>query len=184
MHDAEAAGFLHRHLHATDSDVRAAVDMLLEHQFIIHLVHMVARQDDHIFRRIAFDDVDILEDRVGRAFIPLAFRHALAGGQDVEAFIAFRAKEVPAALEMPDQRMRLVLGRNADAPDAAVERIGQGEIDDPGLAAEMHCGLCAPVGQFGKATAPAPGQYIGHGVTGDRLVPWLHRPLLLHARER
>ncbi len=59
------------------------------------------------------------------------------GRQDVEALVALGPQEVPAPLQMPDQRMRLVLGRDADAADTAVDRIGEREIDDPGLAAEI-----------------------------------------------
>src|SRR3546814_17977075 len=112
--------------------------------------------------------------------MPRAFRHALAGGHDVEALVAFRAKEVPAALEMPDQRMRLILRPDADAPDAAVERVRQREIDDPRLAPEMHRRHCAAVDQFGQATDPAPGRDTVHGGAGDRSVSWLPPPLLLH----
>ena len=120
-----------------------AVDVLLQHQLIIHLVDVIARQDDHIFGSVALDDVDILEHRVGGAFIPLELGHALRGGQDVEALVAFGPQEVPAALQVADQRMRLVLGRDADAADARIDRVGQREVDDPRLAAEIDRGLGA-----------------------------------------
>ena len=177
MHDAEADSFHARHFQTADSDVSATVHMLLEHQFIVHLVNMVASQNDHIFRCIGFDDVDILEDGVGGAFIPLAFGNALTGWQYVETFIAFGTQEIPAALKVPDQRMRLILGRNADAANTAIERVGQRKVDDPGLAAEMHRRLCAPVGQLSQAAAAPPGQYIGHRITRYGLIFRLHPPL-------
>ena len=44
--------------------------------------------------------------------------------------------------------MRLVLRRDRHLPDARVERIRQGEVDDPGLAAEIDRRLDPPVGKF------------------------------------
>ena len=65
--------------------------------------------------------------------------------------------------------MRLVLRGDADAADAGVERVGQREIDDARLAAEIDGRLGAPVGQFLQAAAAAAGQHIGHGVARQRL---------------
>ncbi len=102
-------------------------------------------------RTVVLDDVDVLVDGVGGALIPLRLRDALAGRQDVEALVALGAQEVPAALQVADQRVRLVLRGDADAADAGIERVGQREIDDARLAAEIDRGLGAPVGQFHRA---------------------------------
>lgn len=53
--------------------------MLAQHQFVIHLVDVIACQNDHIFRRIGRDDIDVLM-RIRRAFIPLVFGHAMQEG--------------------------------------------------------------------------------------------------------
>ena len=100
------------------------VDVLREHQLVVHLVDMVAGQDDDELRAVALDDVDVLKDRVGRALVPLRLRDALRGRQDVEALVALGPEEVPAALQVADQAVRLVLGRDADPADAGVERVG------------------------------------------------------------
>jgi hypothetical protein len=47
------------------------IQVLAQHHFIVHLVDMVAGKNDHIFRTIGLDDVDILKHRIGGAFIPL-----------------------------------------------------------------------------------------------------------------
>ena len=96
--------------------------------------------------------------------IPLVLGDALARRQDVEALVALGAEEVPAALEMADQAVRLVLGGHRDAADAGVERVRQREVDDAGLAAEIDRGLGAPVGQLHQPAAAAAGQHVGHGV--------------------
>ena len=118
--------------------------------------------------RVALDDVDVLIDRVGGAEIPHGLGDALAGRQDVEALVALGAEEVPAALQVADQAVRLVLRRHRDAADAGVERVGQREIDDARLAAEIDGGLGAPVGQLHQPAAAPAREHIGHGVTRQR----------------
>ena len=115
---------------------------------------------------IALDDVDVLIDRVGRAEIPHGLGHALRGRQDVEALVALGPEEVPAALQVADQAVGLVLRRDRDAADAGIERVRQREVDDARLAAEIDGGLGAPVGQLHQAAAAAAGEHIGHRVAG------------------
>ena len=79
-------------------------------------------------------------------------------------------QEVPAALQVADQRVRLVLGRDGEAADAGIQRIRQREIDDARLAAEIDRRLGAPVGQLLQAAAAAAGKHVGHRVAGQRLV--------------
>ncbi len=124
-------------------------------------------------RTVVLDDVDVLVDGVGRALVPLRLGDALAGRQDVEALVALGAEEVPAALQVADQRVRLVLGRDADAADAGIERVRQREIDDARLAAEIDGGLGAPVGQLLQAAAAPAGKHVGHGVARQRLNAFL-----------
>ena len=49
MHDAEAGRLQPRHLDAADRDVGAVLDVLLQHQLVVHLVDVVAGQDDDVF---------------------------------------------------------------------------------------------------------------------------------------
>ena len=104
--------------------------VLLQHQLVVHLVDVVAGEQHDVTRIVALDDVDVLIHRVRRAEVPLVLGNALARRQDVEAFVALGAEEVPAALQVPDQAVRLVLGRHRDAADAGIQRVGQREIDD------------------------------------------------------
>ena len=156
MHHAEARSLLARHFEAADGDVGALLHMLLQHLLIVHLVDVIAGQQHDELRIVALDDVDVLIHRVRRAEVPELLGNALARRQDVEAFVTFRAEEVPAVLQMPDQAVRLVLGRHGDAADAGIQRVGQREIDDPGFAAEIHRRLGATVGQFHQPAAAPP----------------------------
>ena len=165
MHDAEGGCLAQRHFETAYRHVGVLLDVLHEHRLVVHLVDVIARQDDDVFRRVALDDVDVLIHGVGRAGIPGAVRDALARGQDVEALVALVAEEIPAALQMADQTVRLVLGGDADAADAGIERIGERKIDDARLAAEMDRGLGPPLGELEQSAAPAAGEHIGHGRT-------------------
>ncbi len=107
-HDAETGSLGARDLETADSHVGSLVDMLLQHRFVIHLVDMIASQQHDEFRIIALDDVDVLEDRVGGATIPVLLGNTLTGWQNVETLVALGAKKTPAALQMADQAMGLV----------------------------------------------------------------------------
>ena len=71
------------------------------------------------------------------------------------------------SLQVPDEGVRLVLGGDSDAADAGVQRVGEREIDDPALAAEIDRRLGPRVGHFVQAGAPAACQHVGHGVARE-----------------
>ncbi len=128
---------------------------------------MVTGQDDHEVRLVVGNDVHVLKHCVGRSVVPLGFAHALAGGEDVETFIAFRAQEVPAALQVADKAVGLILGGYTYASDAGIDGIGQGEVDYSRFPAEVDGGLGAGVGEFVQSRTAAAGQYIGHGTARE-----------------
>ena len=49
-HHAEAGRLHARHLDAADGHVGALLDVLLQHQLVVHLVDVVAGQDDDVVR--------------------------------------------------------------------------------------------------------------------------------------
>jgi len=140
--------------------------VLREHQAVVHLVDVVAGQHHQVFRAVALDDVPVLVYGIGCSEVPLGFRDALAGRQDVEALVALGPQEVPAALQMTDQAVRLVLGGDTDVPDAGIERIGEREVDDARFAAEIDRRLGASVRELEQARAAPTGKNIRHGRAG------------------
>src|SRR5262249_4686386 len=112
--------------------------------------------------------VNVLVHRISGPRIPGAVGYTLTGGQDVEALIAFEAEKVPSALQMTDEAVGFVLGRDADAPNFGIERVRERKIDNPGLASEIARGLRALFRQFKKAAALTAGKDIGHGRTRER----------------
>ena len=72
--------------------------MLHQHPLVVHLVDVIASEHDDVLGRVGVDDVDVLENCVGRAGVPLVFRDTLTRRQNVEAFVAHRLQERPPAL--------------------------------------------------------------------------------------
>jgi hypothetical protein len=179
MHDAEAGRLHARHFDAADGHVGARLDVLLKHQLVVHLVDVVAGENDDVLRAVAAEDADVLVDRVGGAEVPLVLRHPLAGGQDVEAFVPLDLEERPAALQVADQAVRHVLGSDGNAADARVQCVRQRKIDDAGLAAEEHGRLGALVRELHEPAAPAAGEHISERVARQgRNPPGLLHPFL------
>ncbi len=110
--------------------------MLGEYRLVVHLVDVVARQDDNEIRGIALDNVDVLGNGVCRSEIPLVLGDALRRGQNIETFIALVSKEIPAPIEVAYETMGFVLRRDADAPNPGVEGVREREVDDARLTAE------------------------------------------------
>src|SRR3546814_13780031 len=70
--------------------------------------------------------------------------------QYVQHLVALAAEEVPAHLQMADKAVSLVLRGDGDAPDAGIDGVGEGEIDDARLAAEIDRRLGPTVGQLDR----------------------------------
>ena len=141
--------------------------MIEQHQRVVHLVEMVTGQHQDVFRVVPAQDVDVLVDRVGGAPVPIGFVHALLRRQQVDEFVGFAAHEIPAALQVPQQRMRLVLRDHVDAADPGVDAVGEREIDDAELAAEMDGRLGPAVGQVLQPRAAPAGQNQGDRAFGQ-----------------
>ena len=72
---------------------------------------------------------------------------------DFDELAELAAQIAPTALDVLDQRMRLVLRHDGNAPDARIDAVRQDEIDDAELAAERRRGLAAMVGEMLQALA-------------------------------
>src|SRR5271166_5000042 len=164
IHDPETRSLGTWNLDAANRNLGVLLQMLLEHQLVIHFVDVIARQHQEVFRVVTFDNVEVLIDRVRGALIPDPLPNALARGQNIEALVADGAHDIPGAMEMPDEAVCLVLGGDGDAPYARVEGVRQCEIDDPRFAAERDGRLRAPRSKFHQTAASPAGENVGHGV--------------------
>ena len=157
---------------STQATVHSAplVDVIGQQVRVIHLVDMVAGQDDEVSRPGSLQNIEVLIDRVGGAAVPGRLVEPLLRRQQVEELAHFRAQKRPAHLQMAQQAVRLVLGQDPDPPDPRIEAVRQGEIDDAELAAEKHRGLGAPVGQLLQPAAAAAGEDQRQRLAGQPLL--------------
>ena len=133
-----------------------------QHVGVVHLVDMVAGEDDHILRVVHINEAQVLVNGVGGALVPGAALGALVGRQDVDA--AGGAVQVPglAAADIAVQLQGAVLGQHAHGVDTGVGAVGKREVDDAVLTAEGDGGLCHVSGKDIEAAALSSGQQHGN----------------------
>ena len=153
VHDTEAGSFLKGDIQDGDGGVCLFLLVVGEHLRVVHLVDVVAGEDEDIFGVIAVDEIDILIDGVGGALVPLALLVGRIRGEDVDA--AVHPVEVPglAVADVGVEFKGAVLGEDADGVDAGVCAVGEGKVDDAVLAAKGNSGLCDLLGEDVQAAA-------------------------------
>ena len=117
-HHPELPGFVERHVEAGDGHVGLVLDVEGQHAPVVHLVDVVAGDHQHVLRVVVAEEAHVLEDRVGGALVPLGFVDLLLRGQELDELAEAPVEKVPAALDMVDQAVRLVLGGDANFADA------------------------------------------------------------------
>ena len=140
--DAEPVGLADGHRLDRDRHVGALAAVLLDERAVVHLVDVVAGEDEHEVGARLVDRLAVRLDRVGGAAIPLA----RAVPRDVrlhDADAAGVAVEVPwpPDADVVVERARVVLRQDEHARDARVDAVREREVDDPVLAGERHGGL-------------------------------------------
>ena len=126
---------------------------------VVHLVDVVAREDEDRLRVRVLQDAAVAEDRVGRPAVPL--RDATPGDVGLEELDApLRPIEVPRPphADVVVERSRVVLGEDDDVVDVGVHAVREREVDDPVLPAERD-GRLRPHGrEDGEPLALAAGE--------------------------
>ena len=69
-------------------DIRAGIVVLLQHLAIVHLVDVVAGEDQHVLRLLGADGVNVLVDSVCRAHVPVG-ADALHGRKNLNELAQF-----------------------------------------------------------------------------------------------
>ena len=82
--------------------------MPVEHLAVVHLVDVVAGEDQDVLGRFGLDALEILEDGVGGALVPVLV-DALHGRNDFDVFAQLGREDVPAVADVADQFQRFVL---------------------------------------------------------------------------
>ena len=171
MDDAEVAALLARHGNAADGQVGVALEVRAEHDAVVHLVDVVAGQDEDVAGVGLLDGVDVLVDGVGGALVPVLV-DALLRRQHLDVLVEGAAEEAPASGNVAIEAAGLVLRQDVDAAQVAVDAVGEGKVDDAIESAEGHGGL-GPVARQrvepgALAACQDQRQYLAHGAC----LPW------------
>ena len=165
-HHAEAGGFVQRHLDDTHRDVSGVFLVESDHRAVVHFVNVIAGQYEHLVGRVLADQVEVLVNAVCRAEVPV-LPHLLLRRDDLDELAELAAQVAPAAMDVLDQRLRLVLRHDEDLPDSGIDAVGQGEIDDTELARERGRGFGADLGQVLQSGAAAASHDHRHRAAGQ-----------------
>ena len=175
--DAEARAVADRHFDRGEGDRGVPLLVEAEHAGVVHLVDVIAGQDDDVPRALARDRVQVLVDGVRRALVPV-LADALLRRQDLDELAELLRDDVPAHADVAVERQRLVLRRDEDAAQPGVDAVAQGEVDDPVRPAEVDRRLGAILRQRIQALAGAAGEHDHERVVEKRG----HRRFRMRAR--
>ena len=145
-----------------------------QHQPVVHLVDVVAGEDQHVLGLLGADGVDVLVDGVGGAQVPV-LAHPLHGRQDLDELAQVAGHDVPALADVAVQRQRLVLGEDVDVAQVGVDAVGERDVDDAVDAAEGDRRLGAVAGQgiqaLPRASRQQDSQRVFHRLSVDERQP-------------
>ena len=179
-HHAEPLGLGPRHGQAGDRQVGPVVAVGVDHPRIVHLVDMIARQDDRVAGGRLLDRVDVLVDGVGRPLVP-HLGDPLLGRDHLDVFPQLAAEELPPHVDVPVQAGGLVLGQHQDLAEVGIDAIREGEVDDPVDPAEGDRGL-GPVPREGLEAGPPASRQDDRQDVAIHHPPPLCRPRFLSRR--
>ena len=129
FHDAEAGHLAGIDLDGGQGHVGAGLVVPLQHQAVIHLVDVVAGEDQHVLGLLRPDRVNVLIHRVGGALVPL-IAYPLHRRQHFDELAHLAAHDVPAFAHVAVQRKRLVLGQDINPAQVGVDAVGKSDVDD------------------------------------------------------
>ena len=151
--------------------------MLLQHEGVVHLVDVVAGEDDDVLGLFGADGVDVLVDGVGGALVP-GFGDALHGWEDLDELAELVGDDrAPALADMAVERERFVLGEDVDVAEIGVDAVGEGDVDDAVLAGEGDGRLGAVAGKGEEPFAGTTGKQNAKRISHIQITPALHRQI-------
>jgi hypothetical protein len=108
-----------------------------QHFRVVHLVYVVARQNDDVLWALLHDRVHVLVHGISGALIPV-LADAFLRRKNLDELSELLRHDAPAHADVAIQRERLVLRRDEDAMQPGVDAVAQGEIDDAVRPAEKY----------------------------------------------
>ena len=102
------ASFLRGRLDGSDGDFRFVLPVPVQHFAVVHLVDVVAAEDQRFLRRLHFDALEVLKHGIRGALIPV-LADPLHGRKNFNVLAHFRGKDIPAVANVPGQVQGFVL---------------------------------------------------------------------------
>jgi hypothetical protein len=130
LHDTELRPLFQSARKASHCRNGTGIDVVLDQFGVIHLVDVIARQDQQVVALALFNRVDVLVDGVGRSLIPV-FVQPLLRRQDIDKFVEFSTEEAPAKIHVTVETDRLVLRQDQYLSQATIDAVRKCEVDDP-----------------------------------------------------
>jgi hypothetical protein len=135
LEDAEGGGLILGHRNHGDGRVGAALPVRLHHLPVVHVVELVAREDQHVARARAPHVPQALADGVGRALEPVAALFGLLGCEHADEARREDVELVRRA-DVLVQALRVELRQHEDVPEVRVQAVRDRDVDQPILSAD------------------------------------------------
>ena len=162
---AESMGLFDRNIDCADHGIGIFGDQPMEHFHIVHLVDMVAGEDEHIVRLFVVEQEEVLIDRVGGALVPF-FADPLLGWNRGDEFAEFSVEDVPARADVTVERVGFVLDEDGDFSQSGVEAIAERKIDNTIFSAKWNSWLgpmfCEGMETFALPARQHHGEHVLH----------------------
>ena len=166
-HDAHRRGFFGGDRHGGNGHVGAALLVRSDHLLEVHAVELIAGEDEDVVDAGLFQVAEVLPHGVGRALIPIRVVQGLLGGQQLDEAAAEGVERIRAA-DVPVEAHGVELRQHVDAVQAAVDAVGERDVDQPVLSGDRDRGLGAILGQWIEARPLAAAQHQRHDVLHAR----------------
>ena len=129
-----------------DRHVGLVLLVRLEHFAEIHAIELVAREDQHVVDARLLDVPQVLPHGVGGALVPVGVVLRLLGGEDFDEAAVEGVEDIRAA-DMLVQAGGIELRQHVDAVQAAVDAVGDGDVDEPILSGHGNGRFGTDLGQ-------------------------------------
>ncbi len=147
--------------------------MVVEHAAVVHLVDVIAAEDEHIRWLLAANGVDILVNRICSAHVPVG-ACALHGREEFVEFSQFLGHYArPAFADVTVERQGLVLRKDVDLAQPRIDAVGKRNVDDSVVATEGNCRFSTITREWEEPFAGAARKQNSQSVSHHRTAPVL-----------
>jgi hypothetical protein len=112
--------------------------MRFQHQVVIHLVELVAGEDQGVFEIVLQEMVHTLPYGIGRALVPGLVAHGLFSGKDIHKGRTEKT-EMIGVLDMLVQGGRIELRQDKHALDLRIDTVGYRDVNQTILTRNRNC---------------------------------------------